>query len=136
MSGKNDLIFALVEDSRTKELALISVHIMTIIFPEDLGVGKNLLKGAIGKFENECASGVAILGSIINGKPMFMISITEDVVARNLHAGDLAKVVANILGGSGGGKATFAQGGGKSERADLLPIAINYSKVYVAENLR
>ena len=134
MSNKNDIIFVLTEDATSKELLLVCVRIMSIIFPDDTNM--NLLKQMIDRFENECQSGVAIFGSIMDGKPIFSVSITKDMVERNLRAGDLAKVVANILGGSGGGKATFAQGGGKSERADLLPIAINYSKVYVAENLR
>jgi alanyl-tRNA synthetase len=39
--------------------------------------------------------------------------VTQDLVPRGLHAGELAKAAAAPMGGSGGGKPTLAQAGGK-----------------------
>jgi alanyl-tRNA synthetase len=39
--------------------------------------------------------------------------VTEDLVRRGLHAGELAKAAAQVVGGSGGGRPTMAQAGGK-----------------------
>ncbi|MEI7990432.1 MAG: DHHA1 domain-containing protein, partial [Chloroflexota bacterium] len=56
---------------------------------------------------------VAVLASIVDGKPMLIAAVTEDLVKRGFHAGDLVKFVAQPLGGGGGGKPTLAQAGGK-----------------------
>ena len=58
-------------------------------------------------------SGVIVLGSVINGKPSFVASVTQDLVQRGLHAGNLVKEVAKVVGGGGGGREMMAQAGGK-----------------------
>jgi alanyl-tRNA synthetase len=55
---------------------------------------------------------VILLGSKIEDKPVVMIAVGKDAVAAGISAGTLAKKAAEILGGGGGGKADFAQGGG------------------------
>ena len=58
-------------------------------------------------------SAAAVLGSVIDGKPMFIALVTKDLVERGLHAGNLLKRVAAVAGGSAGGRPDMAQGGGK-----------------------
>jgi alanyl-tRNA synthetase len=58
-------------------------------------------------------SGAAVLGSVIDDKPMFLALVTKDLVERGLHAGNLLKQVAAVAGGSAGGRPDMAQGGGK-----------------------
>ena len=60
-------------------------------------------------------SAVIVLGTIYDGKPGFVAMVTPDLVSRGLHAGDIVKQVAEITGGSGGGKANMAQAGGKDK---------------------
>jgi alanyl-tRNA synthetase len=64
-------------------------------------------------FRNRMGSGVIVLGAVMDSKPSFVAAITPDLVERGLHAGQLAKRVAQVVGGSGGGKPTLAQAGGR-----------------------
>jgi len=41
-----------------------------------------------------------------------MVMAGEEAVAKGLNAGEIVKLVAPLLGGGGGGRANFAQGGG------------------------
>lgn len=76
-------------------------------------------------------SAVIVLGMVQDGKPNFIAMVTPDLVDRGLHAGDIVKHVASITGGSGGGKATMAQAGGKNE--NKLDEAINTVKQLVSK---
>ncbi|MEO6198261.1 MAG: alanine--tRNA ligase [Dehalococcoidia bacterium] len=58
-------------------------------------------------------SGVAVLGSVIEGRPMFVALVSKDLIDRGLHAGNILRQVATVAGGSGGGRPDTAQGGGK-----------------------
>jgi alanyl-tRNA synthetase len=58
---------------------------------------------------------VIVLGTVYNGKPGFVAMVTPDLVNRGLHAGHIVKQVAEVTGGSGGGKANMAQAGGKDK---------------------
>ena len=78
--------------------------------------------------------GVAVLASIIDERPVLIAAITEDLVKRGLHAGELVKFVATPLGGGGGGKPTLAQAGGKD--AAGLQDALESVKMWVEEKLR
>jgi len=64
-------------------------------------------------FRNRMGSGVIVLGAVMDSKPSFVAAITPDLVERGLHAGQLAKRVAQAVGGSGGGRPTLAQAGGR-----------------------
>ncbi|GAC1456552.1 MAG: alanine--tRNA ligase [Candidatus Limnocylindrales bacterium] len=57
-------------------------------------------------------SGIAVLGSIHEGRPSLAVSVSADLVDR-IHAGDLIKEITQVIGGNGGGPATSATGGGK-----------------------
>ncbi|MCG1012918.1 alanine--tRNA ligase [Tepidanaerobacter sp. GT38] len=58
-------------------------------------------------------SGIIVLGSICDDKTMFVAAVTDDLVKKGYHAGNIVKSVAQIAGGSGGGRPNFAQAGGK-----------------------
>ncbi|MFC1997868.1 alanine--tRNA ligase, partial [Chloroflexota bacterium] len=58
-------------------------------------------------------SGVLVLGTVQNDKPLIIAAVTQDLVKRGIKAGDLVKFVAQQVGGGGGGKPTLAQAGGR-----------------------
>jgi alanyl-tRNA synthetase len=60
-------------------------------------------------------SGIIVLGTVYEGRPIFLAAVTPDLVKEGYHAGEIIKKVAGVTGGSGGGKAALAQGGGKDK---------------------
>jgi len=58
-------------------------------------------------------SAVVVLGSVYQGKPVFLASVSADLVERGYDAGKIIREVAKVAGGGGGGKARLAQAGGK-----------------------
>jgi len=71
-------------------------------------------------------SAVVVLGTVYEDKPAFLAAVTPDLVAKGYNAGEIVKQVAKVTGGSGGGKATLAQAGGKYK--DKLDEALKLVK--------
>jgi len=85
------------------------------------------------RFRQRFPSGVVVLGSATDGRPALIAAVTDDLVKRGLQAGDLVKTIAQVIGGSGGGKPTLAQAGGKD--AGRLPEALDQVLPYVKNKL-
>ena len=60
-------------------------------------------------------SAVVVLGTIYEDKPAFLAAVTTDLVAKGYDASKIVKEVAKVTGGSGGGKPSLAQAGGKDK---------------------
>jgi alanyl-tRNA synthetase len=60
-------------------------------------------------------SGIIVLATITEDKPSFLAVVTQDLVAKGFNAGNIVREVAKVTGGSGGGKPTMAQAGGKDK---------------------
>jgi len=71
-------------------------------------------------------SAVVVLGTVYEDKPAFLAAVTPDLVARGYDAGKIVKQVAKVTGGSGGGKPSLAQAGGKDK--DKLDEALQLVK--------
>jgi alanyl-tRNA synthetase len=56
--------------------------------------------------------GVVTIVGVADGKPAVVVALNDRARESGLRAGDLVKVAAGALGGSGGGKDDVAQGGG------------------------
>jgi alanyl-tRNA synthetase len=68
---------------------------------------------------DKLGSAVVVLGAVIDDRPIFIATVTPDLVKKGYNAGDIIKEVSRVAGGGGGGKANFAQAGGKDkERLD------------------
>jgi alanyl-tRNA synthetase len=77
-------------------------------------------------------SGVVILGSREAGKVHLVAAVSQDLVGR-VHAGKLAGAIASQVGGRGGGRADFAQAGGKDP--DRLSAALEGAPELVRDQL-
>jgi len=83
------------------------------------GLGPNDLRTLADRLKQQIKSGVIFVASTLvdegREKVSFVFALTPDVIAKGLSAGALAKTVATEIGGSGGGRPDFAQGGGTSK---------------------
>ena len=60
-----------------------------------------------------------VLGTSQNGRVTIIAALTPDLVKRGLHAGNISKEVAKVVGGGGGGRPDMAQAGGQwAEKLD------------------
>ncbi|MBC7344188.1 MAG: alanine--tRNA ligase, partial [Clostridia bacterium] len=75
--------------------------------------GEEALRAMGDLTRNKLGSGVIVLGTAGKDKANFVAMVTPDLVKRGLHAGKLARAVASIAGGSGGGRPEMAMAGGK-----------------------
>jgi alanyl-tRNA synthetase len=85
-------------------------------------------------FRDRMGSGVIVLGAVIEDKPALVSAVTSDLVEQGLQAGSLIKVVAQAVGGGGGGRPTMAQAGGRDP--DRLPEALALVPSLVRESLK
>ncbi|MBN1935712.1 MAG: alanine--tRNA ligase [Anaerolineae bacterium] len=84
----------------------------------------SILREMCDRFRDQIGSGVVVLGAIIDDKPMLVAAVTQDLVQKGLHAGNVIRDVAQVVGGGGGGRATMAQAGGRdpSRLSDALAL--------------
>jgi alanyl-tRNA synthetase len=71
------------------------------------------LRALVDMAKERLGSGVVVAAAIVDEKAALVIGVTPDLT-RRIHAGDLAKAVASLVDGSGGGRADMAQAGGRS----------------------
>lgn len=77
------------------------------------GLNMDGLRVLSDKIRSKAPSALIVLAFSNDEKASFMVSLTDDLVKKGIKAGDLAKELAALLNGSGGGRPEFAQGGGK-----------------------
>jgi alanyl-tRNA synthetase len=63
-------------------------------------------------FRDRLSSGVFVLGTVLDGRPAFVASITPDVVEKGADAVAIVRGLGRVVGGGGGGRPTMAQAGG------------------------
>jgi len=81
------------------------------------GVDGKALRGLVDELRQRLGSGVVLLSGESDGRVTLALGVTKDLTDR-LRAGDLVREVSAVVGGKGGGRPDFAQGGG-SEPAKL-----------------
>ena len=86
------------------------------------GVAPDGLRRLADAVVQSLGSGVAVLAAVTDEKVAFASAVSKDLTKRGVHAGNLLQEVARITGGSGGGRADFAQAGGK--QPERLPQAL------------
>ncbi len=76
------------------------------------------------RFKERISSGVMVLGAVHDGKVFLLVGVTKDLTER-IHAGNLIREVAQVVGGSGGGRPDMAQAGGHlpEKLAEALKLA-------------
>ncbi len=94
-----------------KTLVVGDVNVLTATLD---GADMNALRQMADRFRQKYPEkGIAVLATVIDGSPLLIAVVTEDLVKRGIKAGDLVQFVARQVGGGGGGRPTLAQAGGK-----------------------
>ena len=107
------------------------IPVLAAVLPD---AAADTLRQMTDQFRDKYASGVVVLGSAHESRPVIIAAVTDDLIKRGLHAGELVKAVASVVGGSGGGRPNLAQAGGKD--ASKLPEAISAVVPLVQEKLQ
>jgi alanyl-tRNA synthetase len=76
------------------------------------GLEKAALRSLSDSLRDRVKRGVVVLAAEHDGKVQLLVSVTKDLTDR-VSAGTLVKELAPIVGGGGGGRADFAEAGGK-----------------------
>ncbi len=127
---RKQLVGSLFDEQTDNVEQIEGITVMKAILPNaDL----DALREMADRFRQKHPSGVVVLASEENGKPILIAAVTEDLVKRKLHAGKLIQKVASVVNGGGGGKPTLAQAGGKD--ASKLAEALDQVQVYLRETL-
>jgi alanyl-tRNA synthetase len=96
-----------------------------LVAPPDVGA----LREMGDWLRDKLGSGVVVLGAPMGEKAQILAMVTPDVVKRGVHAGNLVKALAPIVGGSGGGRPEMAQAGGRE------PAKLEEALAHVAQLL-
>lgn len=81
-------------------------------------------------FRAKSPSGVCVLATVIDDKPQILVVVSDDLTSKGLHAGNIVRTLAQIVGGGGGGKPNMAQAGGKD--ASKLSQALEQARQIIA----
>ena len=96
------------------------------------GFSANDLRVSIDRYKSKLENAIIVLGVVEEGKAKIAIGVTKHNTDL-IHAGDLIKTVAEIVGGKGGGRPDFAQAGGPE--ADKLDQALEHAKEFITSKL-
>jgi len=89
----------------------------------ELGIASDL-KSLNKKIKSKIDSGIIFLFTEIENKTTISVGISDDLIAKNLKAGDLVKSIALELQGGGGGREDFAMAGIPHTNADDLKAVV------------
>ncbi len=80
------------------------------------GVDNKALRDTLDQLKNKLKTAAVLLASVADGKVTLVAGVTADSTGR-IKAGDLVNVVAQQVGGKGGGRPDMAQAGGSNPAA-------------------
>ncbi|MGB9886868.1 MAG: alanine--tRNA ligase [Moorellales bacterium] len=75
------------------------------------------------RLRERLGSGVIVLGAAGRERVSFVATVSPDLVKQGLHAGQVVREVAQVAGGSGGGRPDMAQAGGKQPEKTAAALA-------------
>ncbi len=97
------------------------------------GADNKALRGMVDELKNQLGSGVVLLGNVSDDKVGLIAGVTKDLVGK-VKAGELVSLVAQQVGGKGGGRPDMAQAGGTDAAA--LPAALETVAPWLADRLQ
>ncbi len=131
LKNERKQILALEKELAKKEVeSLLSqaevVNSVTLLAARVSTTNQQVLREMADSIRDKLKSGIIVLGTVYNDKPIFLAAVTRDLVDKGYDAGKIVSEVAKVAGGGGGGKASLAQAGGKHK--DKLNEALRLVK--------
>ena len=123
---------ALDQQGAGQEASIREVNGMPILVQRIDGLNMQELRTLSDKLRNKVASGVLVLGSVLDDKVALLVIVSKDQT-KALPAGKVVQHLAQFVGGSGGGRPDMAQAGGNEP--ENLDMALNKVYDYVTEQL-
>ena len=96
------------------------------------GADVTALRETMDKLRDKLKSAAIVLGSVVDGKVTLIAGVTPDLTGK-VKAGELVNMVAQQVGGKGGGRPDMAQAGGT--QPENLPAALASVNAWVAAKL-
>ncbi|MCD9454267.1 alanine--tRNA ligase [Klebsiella pneumoniae] len=103
-----------------------------LLVSELTGVEPKMLRTMVDDLKNQLGSTIVVLATVADGKVFLIAGVSKDVTDR-VKAGELVGMVAQQVGGKGGGRPDMAQAGGTD--ASALPAALASVKGWVSAKL-
>ncbi|MBR9957833.1 alanine--tRNA ligase [Cronobacter sakazakii] len=147
----NDKVRAMVERTRQLEKELqqlkeqqaaqesanlsskaVDINGVKLLVSELAGVEPKMLRTMVDDLKNQLGSSVIVLATVAEGKVSLIAGVSKDVTDR-VKAGELVGMIAQQVGGKGGGRPDMAQAGGTDAAA--LPAALGSVESWVTAKL-
>lgn len=127
----------LKEQAAAQESANLSskaeeINGVKLLVSELTGVEPKMLRTMVDDLKNQLGSTIVVLATVADGKVSLIAGVSKDVTDR-VKAGELVGMVAQQVGGKGGGRPDMAQAGGTD--ASALPAAFASVKGWVSAKL-
>lgn len=127
----------LKEQAAAQESANLSskaeeINGVKLLASELTGVEPKMLRTMVDDLKNQLGSTIVVLATVADGKVSLIAGVSKDVTDR-VKAGELVGMVAQQVGGKGGGRPDMAQAGGTD--ASALPAALASVKGWVSAKL-
>ena len=96
-------------------------------------VEMNELRNLGDNLKQKVANGVVVLASVSGSNVSLLAMAGDEAVSKGIHAGNIIKSIATIVGGGGGGRPNMAQAGGK--KVEETDKALEEAKKVIAAQL-
>ncbi|EHV2814823.1 alanine--tRNA ligase [Escherichia coli] len=124
---------AAAQESANLSSKAIDVNGVKLLVSELSGVEPKMLRTMVDDLKNQLGSTIIVLATVAEGKVSLIAGVSKDVTDR-VKAGELIGMVAQLVGGKGGGRPDMAQAGGTDAAA--LPAALASVKGWVSAKLQ
>ena len=110
----------------------IKINGVSIIAHQFNGIETKSLRVMVDDLKNQLGSGIIVFTSILDEKVNLVVGVTSDLTAK-VKAGELVNLMAQQVGGKGGGRPDMAMAGGS--RPENAAQAIKAAQDWLNENL-
>ncbi|ELQ6215794.1 alanine--tRNA ligase [Cronobacter dublinensis] len=120
------------QESASLSSKAVDIKGVKLLVSELAGVEPKMLRTMVDDLKNQLGSAVIVLATVAEGKVSLIAGVSKDVTDR-VKAGELVGMIAQQVGGKGGGRPDMAQAGGTDAAA--LPAALGGVESWVAAKL-